>query len=279
MIYEGKTGEFFEVLQTSNSKHLTAIKEKRNETLKIIWFKGKENTLRIDRKEITFLENEMIFLTQFHEVDFIDDIEADVLRFNRPFYCVLDHDSEVGCKGVLFYGAAAIPRITFTNKDLEVLKLVWRLSILEFEMNDTLQLEMLQTMLKRILLLCTRVFKKQELNEVKEDSQHQLIREFNYLVEKYFRSKHSVSEYADLLFKSPKTISNTFKKLGDKSALQYIHDRIVLEARRLLWYTDKDISEIAYELGYIDIQSFSRFFKKHEGISPTDYRKNNAGKF
>ena len=82
-----------------------------------------------------------------------------------------------------------------------------------------------------------------------------------------------MAEYSEMLFKAPKTISNTFKKLCEKTPLQVIQERIVLEARRMLFYTDKDVSEIGYELGFQDIQSFSRFFKNQEGLSPTDFRE------
>lgn len=80
--------------------------------------------------------------------------------------------------------------------------------------------------------------------------------------------------YAALLFKSPKTISNTFKKISGKTPLQFIQERILLEAKRYLLYTEKDISEIGYELGFPDIQSFSRFFKKNQGVSPSTFRNN-----
>ncbi|MBL4888338.1 MAG: helix-turn-helix transcriptional regulator, partial [Flavobacteriaceae bacterium] len=81
------------------------------------------------------------------------------------------------------------------------------------------------------------------------------------------------AEYADLLNKSPKTISNIFSKLGTKTPLQYIQERKALEARRLLRYSDLQVQEIAYKIGYEDLQAFSRFFKKHEGISPSKYKE------
>ena len=99
------------------------------------------------------------------------------------------------------------------------------------------------------------------------------MREFNFLVEQHFNTKHTVAEYAELLFKSPKTIYNIFSKIGSKTPLSYIQDRKMLEAKRLLYYTDIQIQEIAYKIGYNDIQAFSRFFKKQEGISPSKYRK------
>ena len=106
-----------------------------------------------------------------------------------------------------------------------------------------------------------------------EKKEADIVREFNFLVEAHFRSKHTVAEYSALLHKSPKTISNLFSKTGLKTPLQYIQDRIMLEARRLLTYSPLQIQEIAYELGYQDVQSFSRFFKTHEGISPSEYKE------
>jgi AraC-like DNA-binding protein len=47
----------------------------------------------------------------------------------------------------------------------------------------------------------------------------------------------------------------------------------MLEARRLLRYSNISIKEIAYEIGYEDIQSFSRFFKRMEGVSPSEFKK------
>ena len=148
----------------------------------------------------------------------------------------------------------------------------WKMAILEFEMKDSLQLEMLQMMLKRILILSTRIYKDQaELKEL-DATQNDLVREFNYLVETHFKEKHAVADYAEMLFKSPKTITNVFKTLGEKTPLQFIQERLMLESRRLLWYTDRDVSQIAYDLGFNDIQTFSRFFKKQQGTSPSQYR-------
>lgn len=70
-----------------------------------------------------------------------------------------------------------------------------------------------------------------------------------------------MQEYADLLNKSPKTLSNLFSIYNQKSPLQIIHERISLESKRLLVYTDKSTKEIAFELGFEEVAHFSRFFK------------------
>jgi AraC family transcriptional activator of pobA len=81
-----------------------------------------------------------------------------------------------------------------------------------------------------------------------------------------------------MLNKSPKTLSNLFRKISDKSPLQFIHSRRMLEARRLLLHSTSSIKEVAYELGFEDLQTFSRFFKREEGKSPTAFQELNVGK-
>ena len=132
-------------------------------------------------------------------------------------------------------------------------------------------------MLKRLMSLCTRIHKSQNNNSKLDNKEIDLVREFNYLVEQHFKTKHTIKEYADLMIKSPKTLSNTFSQLSEKSPLQILHERKLLEAKRMLRYTNKTIKEIAYEIGFEDIQTFSRFFKKMENISPTDFKNSLLG--
>ncbi len=143
----------------------------------------------------------------------------------------------------------------------------------EFRTQDNIQGEMLQMLLKRFIILCTRLAKEQHIVKHLDDVQIETIRQFNFLVDMHFREKHKVKDYAELLFKSPKTLSNLFATYNQKSPQQIIKERIVLEAKRLLHFTDKQTQEIAYELGFEDPAYFSRYFKKMAKISPSDYRE------
>ncbi len=271
MKFIGNTNEYLQ-LKTLEQCDRSVFKETIEGSLTILWFQDDANELIIDGKSYTFNKHQIVFLTEFHQVHVKHIEPTRFLRFNRPFYCVIDHDTEVGCKGVLFFGASQLPVIQIPDEDLLQFETLWTMFNIEMQSKDNLQIDMLQMMLKRYLILCTRLFKTQaQYPEVKVETD--IVREFNFLVEQHFKTKHSVAEYAALLNKSPKTLSNIFSKIGSKTPLQYIQERKMLEARRRLRYSDMQIQEIAYEIGYDDIQAFSRFFKTQEGISPSVFKE------
>jgi AraC-like DNA-binding protein len=272
MKYIGTTSEYL-CLTTNDIESCNILNESVENCLTVLWFtQSNQNKLIIDGDEFVFSKNEIVFLTEFHKIS-IDILEnVKLLRFNRPFYCILDNDIEVGCKGALFFGASQVPIITIPEEDLYKFETLWKMFIIEMQSSDNMQRDMLQMMLKRYLILCTRIYKPKIQYPI-ENRDFDIVREFNFLVETHFKSIHSVTQYAELLHKSPKTISNLFRKFNSKSPLQFIQERKMLEAKRLLIYTTKQIKEIAYDLGFEDIQTFSRFFKRNEGMSPSKYKE------
>ncbi len=74
--------------------------------------------------------------------------------------------------------------------------------------------------------------------------------------------------------KSPKTISNYFALYSKKTPLQVIHERVIVEAKRLVYYTNKSIKEVANDLGFEDVTHFSKFFKNFTTKTPTEMRNN-----
>ena len=271
MKYHGHTDEFFEIVDI-NASYDEPITEPIEGQLSVIWFMEDDNQIKIDSQPYTFNKNQIVCLTSFHKLDVQKVGKTKVLRFNSPFYCLINHDSEVGCKGILFFGSKSIPVLIPEGEDIKTICSITQMEELEMQSKDGFQQEMLQMLLKRLLIMCTRIYKTQTKLDTIPSSDSDLIREFNFLVEQHFKEKHSVAEYAKMLNKSPKTLSNLFGKIHDKTPLKLIQDRLMLESRRLLRYTDTPISEIGYAIGFQDIQSFSRFFKKNQGQAPSEYR-------
>lgn len=103
-----------------------------------------------------------------------------------------------------------------------------------------------------------------------------ILRDFKKLVDSKFSEWHDVKSYASVIHISPKHLSYTTKQLTGMTAKEIIQDRILLESKRLLVHTNMIIKEIAYIIGFEEPLHFSSFFKKHTGISPTDFRNNRS---
>ncbi len=229
--------------------------------------------IEIDGVRKTLLENEISTITYFHKIAFPStNTPLTALLFNRAFYCIADHDEEVGCNGLLFFGAHDIPIIRVEGENARRLNVLWGIFLDEFGTRDSIQGDMLQMLLKRFILLVTRMAKDQSQVQTMTEKQLNLYREYNLLVDRHFKEKKRVKEYADLLFKSPKSLTNLFAKHGLESPSEIIQKRVVLEANRLIKYSEMQNQEIAFELGFEDPSHFSRYYKKVQGYSPNEFR-------
>ena len=230
-------------------------------------------SIEVDGVPYTISEHSLLALTPIQFFRYTEGSDLIVYQFNREFYCIKDHDQEVSCAGLLFFGNAHIPVIDLGEKDQRKFDTLHEVFVDELETEDTIQAEMLRMLMARFMIMSTRLLKAKEgFSEAANDVKVDLLRGFNLLVEEYYKSEHSVSFYADKLYKSPKTLSNTFSKFNT-TPLQIIHERIILEAKRLLIYTDKTAKEIAYEIGFDDASHLSRLFKNQTQQSPSDFKK------
>ena len=241
---------------------------------KIIWNQSDKTNISIDNYKLSLQAHEVVFCTPLNKVEIpIDSQGIYAFIFNKEFFCIQTHDDQVSCNGLLFFGSAQPQRIQLTETELSHFQLMQEQSEEDFHIKDHLQGEMLRSLLKRLLIMSTRIMSNRLPDKSISKAQIDIVRQFNILVEKHFREYHKVKDYANLLFKSPKTLSNLFLMYNDKSPLMMINERILLEAKRLLLYSDKSSNEIAVELGYKDGGHFSKFFKKHIGITPILFRK------
>ncbi|MEQ8242259.1 helix-turn-helix domain-containing protein [Fulvivirga sp.] len=231
-------------------------------------------TLSIDDVEHVLLPNQLTTSTYLQKLSFKKgEPPLTSFSFNREFYCIIDHDQEVSCNGVIFFGAFDIPKVTLEGDEIDKFEALYQVFLEEFKTRDSIQGEMLMMMLKRLIIKTTRLTKEQKIGQRLDDSQVDIVRKYNVLVDIHFKTKHQVNEYAEMLFKSPKTLSNLFAKYNHKTPLQIIHERIALEGKRQLLYTDKTAKEIAHDLGFDDAGSFHKLFKKITGHTPNDFKK------
>lgn len=99
-----------------------------------------------------------------------------------------------------------------------------------------------------------------------------MLKKYQLIIDEHFRELHQVSEYASLLHVSAGYLSEIVKSQSGRPAITHIHERLVLEAKRLLFHTQHSLKEIAFDLGFADASYFSRFFKRETGLTPAEYR-------
>jgi len=97
--------------------------------------------------------------------------------------------------------------------------------------------------------------------------------EYQSMIDTYYKEEKSVAFYAEKLNISPNYLNILCKKHLYRSATSLIHNRLILEAKRLLLISKKSIKEIAYELGFYDLAYFSKFFKNQTGMPPRDFKE------
>jgi len=240
----------------------------------IAWNQGESQIVTIDEVIYKFEANTVlpIMLNQSFSFERPEDIIA--WQFNREFYCIANHDAEAGCVGFIFFGPSPTMFVQLGDDDIIMLQRLLQIFEEEFLSDEDIKGEMLRMLLVRLIILITRMAKKQYLGtEDVVEEKFKLIRQFNLLVEIHFCKEHTVQFYAGLLNKSPKTVSNYFSLYSKKSPLQVINQRIVQEAKRLFYYTDRSVKEIADDLGFEDVAHFSKFFKKSTTQSPSELKK------
>jgi AraC family transcriptional regulator, transcriptional activator of pobA len=240
----------------------------------IVWNKGAMQYVVIDEIQYQIAENAILPIMMDQSFHFEKPENIIAWQFNREFYCIVNHDAEVGCVGFVFYGPSPT---MFIQPDVDFLEMLNRLlEVFEEELlsEDEIKGEMLRMLLVRLIIQITRIAKKQYIDPKQlPDDKFKLLRQYNLLVEIHFKQQHQVQFYAGLLNKSPKTISNIFTLYSKKTPLQVIQERIIAEAKRLFFYTDKSVKEIADELGFDDAAHFSKFFKKCTSQNPTEFKK------
>ncbi|MCT4637938.1 MAG: helix-turn-helix domain-containing protein [Bacteroidales bacterium] len=245
---------------------------------KIVYNKGDRTQILVDNIPVELLNDQLLFLTPFQNLELKSEGSDIVLyKFNSDFYCIQQHDNEVSCIGFLFYGTSQVNIITITDDDKKSYQNLFDMFVEEFGNRDNIQGEMLTVLLKRLIINCTRIARKQLVNIVEVAPEFDIVRQFNLLVELNYKKMRKINDYAELLNKSPKTLANLFSKYSLKSPGKIIRSRILLEIKRFMLYSDKTDKEISFDLGFESPSNFSRFVKNETGVSPSVFRNGLSG--
>lgn len=244
----------------------------------LIWVKKGSGTAKVDFAQYEFGDNALFAFSPYQPFLIESkDWEAEIIYFHPDFFCIHKHQKEVACDGILFNNVYSDPLVRINEESAD------RLTNLIFQMKNEIQLaelaqyELLVSYLKIVLITTSRL--KQDQQEISENQNGQsdepfVLERLKDYINKHYKTHRSASDYADLLAITPKALAKLTKAHFNKTLTELIAERIIIEAKRELYLTNKSVKEIAYDLGYDDEYYFSRFFKKKAEVSPQIYRKN-----
>jgi AraC family transcriptional activator of pobA len=134
--------------------------------------------------------------------------------------------------------------------------------------------EVLKASLNIFFVELVRQYSKMPPKNVSPYMQERL-EEFLELLETHIFSHKQVSQYADIMNLSNYQLNAITKATLGKTCSELINEYVILESRRCILATSDQINQLAYHLGFQDVSYFIRFFKKHTGSSPEEFRRNN----
>jgi AraC family transcriptional activator of pobA len=243
----------------------------------LIWIQKGKGKVKVDFSEYDFLENQLLAFAPYQPFMLSSDgsIEGKVIHFHPDFFCIMKHHDEVACNGVLFNNIYEPPYVLIDGAAKATFNMVLEQMKIEMQNPALAQYELLISYLKIFLITASRLKKEQQPKEsapIEENTAPFILQNLKNFIEQNFKTKHSASDYADLLNISPKALAKITKNHFNKTLTNLIAERIIIEAKRELYLTNKPVKEIAYELGYDDEHYFSRFFKTNAEVSPQMYR-------
>lgn len=233
----------------------------------IIWITDGEAIFRIDFRDITIQSNEILIISagQVCEFDTKSNYSGKLILFTGAFFTMTELDSN-------FLHTAEILNPVSLNKTVFICpQLTGNLTaLLDEELKhsvDKFQAGIAQSFL-RVLLLET----ERQLAANPSSLSNNIGRKFYNAVEQHFKENRNTEFYVNLLGVNEKALSKEVKALTGNTPKIYIDSRIILEAKRLLSYSNLSIKEVGFELGFDEPTNFNKYFRKHTGITPTQFR-------
>ena len=176
-----------------------------------------------------------------------------------------------------FFAQSGPLQPAIVNDDWAV-KLEAGLSLLKLHVDHPLfpedPFQLVKSTTNSVLPMFAAIYHEQEKNpEFQEGRPAELTRKFKILLQKQFKTVKRPAAYATELNVSPAYLNEVVRKSTGMPVSHWIQQAIILEAQRMLYYTELTVKEIAFDLGYDDHAYFNRLFRKVTGISPLTFRQ------
>lgn len=209
-----------------------------------------------------------------HGFRFQPNAQGVVLTLAEP---LLSNQSYQDSRSIFEPLLGSFQTIQFRKKDVLFHQLTQYFTLIEgeFQRADTDYNMMLEWLVNMVLMTLKRQLENTQLQAYTGSASSQLLRSFRRLLEGEYKNQWTVQQYATELHTSVSSLNRLCKEAIGLTAKDIIQERVLVEAKRKLIYTRNTLDQTAYTLGFKDPAYFSRFFKRLEGVSPSEYREAN----
>jgi AraC-like DNA-binding protein len=242
----------------------------------VIFITAGNGSLLIDLEKTAVAGNHLLIVKpgDFHKLRLSGGLKGFQMSFMPSFFDASDHGAEPLYDSV--YQVFAETRLIAIEGDALVdMQDIMEIMLKEFTRHNLYRSQVLKRYFKVFLIHLSEQFKTLA-EATRQPRNNEILYNFMSLVEKYFRAKKMVADYADMLAVTPNYLNEVIKKLTGISAGCHIRKRIALEAKRQAVYSNTCMKSIAYDLGFLDLAHFSKFFKNTTGINFSDFKKTGA---
>jgi|SRR5690554_459113 len=240
----------------------------------IYLYESGQGIYSVGTDEIFIKENHILFVPpqtvhQFYEPV---DYNGKVLLFEKSFFINDTVKSSFLDQTEIFNNGGSAVYLSLKNRN-ENIKNLFKVIEEELERSYTpTRSQILGNYLFNIFLISSELtdFINSPCNQV---NTLQLVNDFKKLVYKEKNKNRPIKHYVNSLNVNGLSLEKAFKKYEQTTPKQWLIHIITLEIKQELRYSRQSISEIAFKYGFSDVSNFTKYFKKHTGITPTEFRK------
>ena len=202
---------------------------------------------------------------QMHYWELSEDIDGFVFFHSKEFFEKGFFSLRI--KDFNFYNSfQGTPYFKLDEKQLNSIQFFMHEIHTEYVTHDLLKWQKIHSLILLVYIEISRI--NAPLAKIKNQTYLRKLRQFEDLIEENFKSEKFVKDYASKLNITEKHLNRVTKSCIGKTSTQLISERILLEAKRMLFYSKLNVTQIGEALGYYDNSYFVRFFKKHVGMTP-----------
>lgn len=205
-------------------------------------------------------------------------------KITKGFYCLFNEQFLNKYKRIIefsMFKANALPLYELSAKDAKAIELLFKRMFVELNSNYLYKYDVIKLLVEDILHITMKSATYDTEAHNTPTASKRITLQFLELLERQFpiESANQVlklttaSNFAKQLNVHVNHLNKSVKENTEKSTTSIIKERILQEAQTLIQYTDWNISEIAYALGFKETTHFNNFFKKSTGLPPTQYRQ------